>query len=222
MATPQWVRFSAVSRSIEQVCREDLAGIFSSFSFKLWVINELGVKSDQGTFGDMDAPFIECDDLGKALAISSAWAGVALTFNVQEIHQNVSLNLWEDGEKTHICLYVAREMMWYESDDYQQGDWLKGFLLQFTAALGTDCCGYGRDPQYDTIYKSLEPSDVIRRLQDGSLLLIPDPVIHVISVALVPPGQIAAILLEHEAPAGFHSRQSTAGYHVLWNFGRAG
>ena len=218
MATPQWVRFSPIPRTIAEILKDDLAGIFEAFSFRLWVINELGFKTHSQVFGDIDAPFIECDDIQRALEISRTWKGVAMTFVVEAIWHNITLNLWREKETTVICLYIAREIMWYSSDEYKQGEWLLKFLLQFTSALKADCCGYGRDLDYDVIYKPLDPARVLSRLRDGSLFHIDSPVIHAIATRLIPSNEINDLIRKHGTRPGFQYRESTAGYHVLWNF----
>src|SRR5688572_21745516 len=106
MATPQWVRFSPVPRSIEQICLQDLAEVFTAFDFKLAVITELGVIPDKAAFGDIDRPFIKSDTVEDALSISRAWRGVAMTFTVGAIWRNISLHLWRDDEHTNVCLFI--------------------------------------------------------------------------------------------------------------------
>jgi hypothetical protein len=218
MATPQWVRFSMLPRSIDQILHEDLTGIFSTFSFRLWVITELGLKTDTQTFGDIDGPFIECDSIGKALEISRTWRGVAMTFVVEAIRRNITINMWHDQDNTNLCLYIASEIMWYESGEYEQGEWLLKFLLQFTAALRADCCGYGRDPDYDFIYQPLDTARVLARLRDGSLLQIRRPVIHIITTKIISVEDVNDLIKKHTTRRGLQYRVSTAGYHALWNF----
>ena len=218
MATPQWVRFSPIARTIEQICNRDLTGVFSEYSFRLWVINELGIKEDTQTLGDIDAPFIECADIEAALRSAEAWRGVALTFVVDAIGHNITINLWREHEKTILCLYLAREIMWYRSDDYDEGEWLLKFLLRFITALKADCCGYGRDWDYDVIYAPLDADRVLLRLRDRSLFSIPSPVIHLISSGLISYDEINSVIAAHDVPVGFRYRQNTTGYHMLWNF----
>src|SRR3954452_24416167 len=142
MATPQWVRLSPVRRSIAEICKEDLCGIYEAFSFRLWVITELGIL-ENGQFGDISRPFIESSSLDEALELSQHWMGVAITFIVKAIRSNVTLHMWRDGPATNVCLFIAAEMMWYESEDFRQGEWLLMFLLQMCRALKAECCGYG-------------------------------------------------------------------------------
>jgi hypothetical protein len=198
--------------------KEDLAGVLSEYSCRLWVINQLGLKEDRQAIGDIDAPFIECGDVGAALDLAREWRGVAFTFIVDAIGHNMTFNLWSERGTTNLCLYLAREIVWYVSEEYEEGEWLLKFLLRLVAALHGDCCGYGRDRDYDVIYQPLNPDRLISRLGDGSLVAIPSPVIHLISASLLGSEGIGALINRHEVPPGFRHRESTAGYHMLWNF----
>jgi hypothetical protein len=218
MATPQCVRFSPLPRTIEQLCKEDLSEIFSTYSFKPWVINELGFNLDKQSFGEANYEFIECDSIDAALEMSDKWKGVAITFVVESIWHNITLNLWREQDNTNICLYVAREIIWYRSDDFDEGEWLLQFLLRFVSAIDAQCCGFGRDNDYEFIYKSLEPKRMLSRLQDGSLFKIHDPVIHIISNKLISPSEINNLISKHGTYIGFQYQESILGYHVLWNF----
>lgn len=219
--TPQWVRLSSVDRSFEQICTEDLTEFFSAFSMKLQRIYELGWSKERPAFGDIDAPIIKCDDIREALRVSQSWSGVALFFRVDEISQSIGLHLRRDplavSPSTTICLYLAREIVWHESDDHRRGEWLLKFLLMFSSALKADCAGYGRDPDYDVIYEPLDPKRIVARLRDGSLVRIAEPVIHVISVRLIAVEQVKALIAGQKTYPGFQYRESIAGYHLLWN-----
>lgn len=217
MATPQWVRLSPVRRSIDEICNEDLCGIYEAFSFQLWVITELGIL-ENGQFGDISRPFVECNSLNEALERSQDWMGVAITFVVKAIGSNVTLHMWRDGAETNVCLFVAAEMMWYESQDFRQGEWLLMFLLEVCSALKAECCGYGRDPEYDFVYRPLEPDTVLSLLRSGRLFQMHQPVIHLISTNVISSAELEHLLKSHEHRAGFQYRLDKANYHLLWNF----
>lgn len=127
------------------------------------------------------------------------------------------LNLWPEQGKTNICLYIAPEIMWYTSDEYKQGDWLLQFLLQLTSSLKADCCGYGRDLDYDMIYQPLDPAKLLSRIRDGSLFQIRSPAIHLLKTKLIPADEISKLIEKHGTRYAFKF-ESAASYHRMWNF----
>jgi hypothetical protein len=213
----EWARFSKSSRTIAQICKEDLAEVFANYSVKLTHVNEIGWDKERNLFGDIVAPFIKCQEIDKALEIASKWKGLALTFTIEAIWQDIMLNLWPDEHgRTNICLLLDPEIATYESDDYEPGRWVLEFLLAMTSALKVDCCGFGRANDYNFQYQPLDCARVLSCLADGSLLRS-WIAIHIISTRLISPMEVRAAIAKHGPDPRLEYRVSTAGYHVLFN-----
>lgn len=218
MATPQWVRFSSLARTPAEICRQDLADLFVAYGFRLWVISRLGRGGPRNEMADIDAPPVECADIDDALRLSAAWDGVAMHFIVDDVGYNIALNLWREEGRTVVCLYLQTGIVWYKEGGYEEGEWLRAFLLRFASSVGAQCCGFGRDDEYHFVYRPLNPASVLGRIADGSLFQIHDPAIHLVSVDLVDASEVRASLARHGSREGFRYASSTNGYHVLWNF----
>jgi hypothetical protein len=218
MATPQWARFSSIPSSPGQVLAVDLQRIMRDYGMALWVVNELGVREETSEIGDIDAPFVECASVDEALRLSSNWAGVAMTFRLPDIGESLAINIWRQDSETVVCLYFSSGLMWYREDGHEEGEWLLKFLIRFTADIKASCSGYGRDDEYHFKYRPLDPEAVVGRVLDGSLLHIPNPVIHCISESLLTLEALESAIRIHGTWPRLAYRHSTTGYHVIYNF----
>jgi len=212
-----WTRFSKLPHTIAQICKEDMAEVFDRYSVKLTHVKEIGWDKERGKFGEMVTDFIECDDIDKALQIGRDWKGIALTYKVEAIWTEMVLNLWPDDRgRTNFCLDLEPDVVAFESDDYERGQWIVAFLLAVTVALKADCCGSGRSNDYNYVFEALDCARVVSRLKDGSLLDIVSQ-IHIISTRLISSTDVRAAIAEHPKDPPIQYRESVGGYHVLFN-----
>ena len=212
-----WTRFSKLPRSIAHICKQDLPEVFDRYSVKLTHIKEIGWDKERGRFGEIVTPFIKCDDIDKALELGRGWKGIALTFTVEAIWTEMTINVWPDEQaSTNLCVDLEPDVVEFESNDYEPGEWIVEFLLAVTVALQAGCCGSGRSNDYNYQFEALDCAQVIARLRDGSLLDIVSQ-IHIISTRLISAADVRAAIAKHPTDPPIEYRESVAGYHVLFN-----
>jgi len=139
-----------------------------------------------------------------------------VSFLSREVPGEVDLHVLEIQKGSFgTLLTLESSMPYFKTDELARGEWLVRLLSATVAALGCEVCGYGHDNAYETGYDSLDPATVIKRLRAGELFTMDSPQFHAISVGLVTPEEMAALLDQHPKGPFFKYGLTTTGYHVL-------
>lgn len=110
-------------------------------------------------------------------------------------------------------------MLTWESGAFAMGQWVKQLLTLATAGLGASVCGYGKDPDYEVDYASLDAARVLSRLRSGELLDLWYPTFHAISTSLIDAAEVEALMNQRTASLATRDlryEKSPRGYHLLY------
>ncbi len=216
MSTPTWVRFSPVPDTPEQLL-DAARPLLDRLEFELVKVSRLGWDPYEEAFGyagDQDAnSTVKCATEADALAAARGWQGFSLHYNALSAWTDVFLYFWNGEQGTNLVVELGSSALYYKGEGFREGQWVRDFLIGYTAAVGADVCGYGTP--YKVVYQPLDPARVLAELASGTLVRYPSPVMHLISFRLVGPGQVAPLLAAQNPEPSLAYAQTTSGYHVL-------
>ena len=221
MATPDFVKFSRVHRSVESWLERLEAGAFRTHGLEYDRFAALRPEDDPLTAAyngglDLAEEMVACHTRSEVLTKARGWSAWGLSLLSRRVPGYVYAYAFDIGkDEWSSAISFDTSMLTYETADLPRGEWLRGLLVSLVAALGAEVCGYGADKAYRLRYEALVPSVIVERLRAGELFTMPYPNFHAISAALVGVEEMAELLDRWPRSQFLQYRLATAGYHVL-------
>lgn len=141
MATPTDVVFSPIKKSVETIITE-LEGILQANEFELFEVSRIGWNPEYKCFGYIGND-ITCNSEHDALKISKDWEGFILSYEVLSVGQQIYLYFWDGNNKTRFAIDMTPQVLSFESEEFNEGEWLQKFLISITGTIQADICAYG-------------------------------------------------------------------------------
>ena len=217
MATPDFVKFSRVPGTIEDALKRIELRTFSQFGLEYDSFGAMRPDDDPWTGGfSLVDESVPCRSRVEALSLAGKWTAWGLSFLARQVPGYFNLEFFEiENDSFAVAGSFDTSMLSFESDEFAEGQWLRGLFVAVVAALGCQICGYGKDDAYQTRYESLSPAVILERLRKGEVFTMPDPSFHAISVDLVSPEEMTS--LWEQLPRDKHLKYgiATTGYHIF-------
>jgi len=218
MATPTFVKFSKIRYSTSDALKRLQAEVFDPWNVTFESAGQLRkshIKFDGG-LELVDDRLYACDSEFAALNMASDWEGLGLVYQVRAVPCNVFLYFFDMRADEFACtLSFDSSLVYFESNDFKKGQWLRGFLAAMVAGLRADVCGYGPDDAYAIKHESLDTEQVLSRLRNGSLLKISNPVFHAISFGVISREEITELTQHLPENPKVEYAATTAGYYIF-------
>jgi hypothetical protein len=218
MALPDWVRFSQINCSVEDVFSNKLSNLIVSYSLELRDIRQLGLVEIAGKVQEIYGPIIPSNDVSDALSRLPDVSSVCLKFYCKKIGRSMLFFAWEADSHTKLCILINGAVVYNQIRGYSAGEWLERFLHRLTISLEATCCGFASGAEYHYIYESLSPDHIADRFRDGSVFRISPPMIHMLSIDWIDEAEIRSLQKVYDPSALCRLEIDDHGLHILSRF----
>jgi hypothetical protein len=221
MGTPDFVKFSQVPGTAEDALTRLEFKLLREHGLEYSEFAALRPDTDPDTAAytgglDLAKEMVPCRSRQEALSLARGWTAWGVSFLVRQVPGDVHLYLFDfQRDSVGAAISFDSSMVYFKTDDLEKGAWLRRLLIALVGALGCDVCGYGADPAYRVGYVPLQPAVLLGRLRAGELFVMPSPNFHAISVDLVKPDEVNALLEHFPKSQFFRSGVATTGHHIL-------
>jgi hypothetical protein len=217
MTTPTFVKFSTARGTIGDALARLDQRVLPSSGLEYHDFAALRPDDDPYTGGlDLAQDLVPCHSRLEALTLAQGWTAWAISYLARQVPGDVNLYFFNiDLDSFGAAVSFDSSLLTFETDELERGEWLRQLFITMTAALGCDVCGYGPDTAYSIRYESLNPAVLVDRLRAGDLFTMRRPNFHAISVALIRPEEMTALLRRLPRSDFLDYRLSTTGYHIL-------
>lgn len=217
MATPDFVKFSRVPGTIEDALKRVEAYAFSRFGLEYDSFGAMRPDDDPWTGGfTLVDESVPCRSRAEALSLARKWTAWGVSFLVRQVPGEFNLEFFHiENDSFAVAASFDTSMLAFGSDEFAEGQWLRGLLIAVVAALGCQVCGYGHDSAYEGGYESLSPERVVERLRAGELFLMGYPNFHAISVNLVTTEEVTALWERLPKSEFLKYGLATTGYQIF-------
>ena len=189
------------------------------FECELFKVSRLGYDPYEQAFGfagDL-APgdTVACTTEEDALAAAAAWDGMCLSYKLLQVTSYLYVYVWRLDERTCVALEIDPGILYFRSDEDQDGDWLERFLAAFAASLHVEACVYGTG--YEVVYEPIAPAAVVGLIRDGTIMFRPYPSFYAVALPLIAEADVHRMLQSLGRSSRTRYRVTTSGYHVFAN-----
>ncbi|WP_052547034.1 hypothetical protein [Enhygromyxa salina] len=212
MATPDVVQFVCLSQDPRTVI-EALGGALDTLDTELAAIARLGYDTEDGRFG-FEGQEQRCTNFAVAGAQVADWGDIALQLLLPPGGGACFVYLWRQRETTCLSVELHAGNLYFESEEWENLQWVRSFLIATNAALGT--VGSAYDAHRDELFAPLNLGKILEALRAGTLLETVPLSHYMIRHDVIAAREIRA-LVERDAPPGFRYSETTTGYYVLDN-----
>jgi hypothetical protein len=215
MAVPTFVKFSRARYPREEALQRLAVKVFRPWNLAIESAGQLRAShiNFDGGLELVDDRLYPCGTELDALRMSSDWDSLGLVYVARAIPCKLYVYFFDKDREGCACtLDFDSSLLYFESEDFKRGEWLKGFLAEMPAVLNADVCGYGA---YALKHESLDTKQLVSRLRNGQLLKIENPVFHAFSVDVVTPGEMEEVLRTFPQNPNLTYSLTVEGYHTL-------
>ena len=220
MSRPTFVKFARLGGTPKAAYDRLVDTLFGPLQLTPGEFVPLRTSSDPWEYGLVEAgPRTPCDDFESLLAEVETATLFGSTHLAPYIPGSIYFHIFDvDEEGFSATASFDGSMMTWENENFEMGQWVKAMLTLATAGLGASVCGYGKDPDYEVDYASIDPQRVLSRLRSGDLLDIWYPTFHAISTTLIDTAEIEGLMRRRTptlATQDLCYEESSLGYHLL-------
>lgn len=220
MSRPTFIKFARLGGTPKDAYDRLVDTLFGPLKLTPGQFVPLRRSSDPWEYGLVEGgPRVSCDDFESLLEHVETATLFGSVHLAPYIPGSVYLHIFdvEDGSFSATASFDGSMLTW-ENDQFEMGQWIKAMLTLATSGLGASVCGYGKDPDYELDYASIDPARVLARLRAGDLLDIWYPTFHAISTSLIDVAEVQALMKRRTpslATQDLRYEESSLGYHLL-------
>ncbi|MEP7306567.1 MAG: hypothetical protein ABJA98_13705 [Acidobacteriota bacterium] len=164
----------------------------------------------------VDDKLYPVENEAAALTMSRRWHASGFIYTARSVPCHVYLYFFDEvGDECSCTMAFDDSLLYFRSEDFNEGQWLTGFLSDMAAGLGADVCGYGADNAYAVKHQALDPQEVLERLRHGDLLQIRNPIFHAFSPRIISREEIATVFDNGPRHLNLRCSVTLSGYSIL-------